>query len=101
MTENGYNDGTVKEIHQRCTFYSLGDDSGSKANPPTGGQIYPIHNGSSNILAHDGHVELVNADNLGDWHCIRVGTIDSHQAVYSVYTRVYRSAEDPNTIIEL
>ena len=96
LADNTYTDGTVTTPHQRCTVYSLGDD-----NKTTGGQITPPHNGRVGILAHDGHVGQPGVDELNDWHCIRVGTINGGQHVFSTRTRVYRDPLDPNTIIVL
>jgi len=97
LSECAYNDTTVNDIHQRCTSYSLGDD-----NSLTGGYLFSIHGGKSNVLAHDGHVESVSQEGLNNWHHIRVGTISGKQSVFSCYVRVARSVEDPlNTIIEL
>ena len=99
LADNGYKDGTVTTLHQRCTFYSLADDSNfDKGN---GGHIYAPHGGRASVAAHDGHVETVDFDSLNDWHCIRVGTIDSRQQVFSVYLRAARPSEEPNYALVL
>ena len=99
FTESGYNDTTVKEIHQRCMIYALGNDLSGLTSP---GKIpYPVHGGRSNVAAHDGHVESVSMESLNDMHHIRNSTINGVQQVHSVYVRVARDPEDPNLIVEL
>ena len=85
LADNTYTDTTVTTPHQRCVFYSLGDD-----NKQTGGQITTPHNGRSSVLAHDGHVAQPGVDELNDWHHIRVGTINAGQHVFSCNLRTYR-----------
>ena len=94
LADNTYTDNTITTPHQRCTFYSLGDD-----NKTTGGQITPPHNGRASILAHDGHVGQPGVDEMNDWHEIRVGTINAGQHVFSCRLRTYRSME--NIVLEL
>ena len=85
LADNTYTDGTVTTPHQRCVFYSLGDD-----NKQTGGQITTPHNGRSSVLAHDGHVAQPAVDELNNLHEIRVGTINGGQHVFSCTVRTYR-----------
>jgi len=94
LADAGYVDNTVPQVHARCVFYSLGDD-----NKTTGGQIYPVHNGKVSILAHDAHVAQPSIEDANDWHCIRVGTINGGQHVFSTHLRTYRTPEDPSQVV--
>ena len=96
FADGAYYDNTVTTLHQRCILYALGDD-----NKTTDGKLYAVHGGRANIAAHDGHVASTSFDDLGDWHHIRVGTINGGQQVFSVYVRVARPAEDPKAVWEL
>ena len=100
FTECGYNDGTVKQIHQRCMVYGLGNDISSLATA-TGARPYPVHGGKSNVAAHDGHVETVSAEGLNDMHHVKYATIDGRQQIFSVYVRVARDPDAPTMVIEL
>ena len=94
FADNGYRDTTVTTLHQRCTIYSLGDDSNFATG--NGGQLYAPHGGRASVAAHDGHVESVSFDELNNWHHIRVGTIDGRQNVFSVYVRACRPPDTPD-----
>ena len=96
LADNSYWDSVATTPHQRCTFYSLGDD-----NKSTGGQLCPIHNGRTNILAHDGHVGSPDAEGLNDWHHIRGATIGTDLRLFMTRVRVYRTLDAKDVIVKL
>ena len=100
FSESGYKDGTAKTLHQRCIIYGAGNDL-SNLTDANGGRPYPVHSGSSNVTAHDGHVQTIPMEALNEMHHIRNSAIDGVRQFYSIYVRIARDPDDPKVVIEL
>ena len=77
------------EVHARCAFDGVSTGTGCKA--------YAPHNAKADFLGHDGHVELVPADELNDLYVPKVKKIDNQKQVFSTYLRSMYTPDDPKT----
>ena len=52
----------------------------------------------ADLLAHDGHVEAVQLDDLNDWCVPKVKRINNQKQLFSNYVRTVRNPEDAKMV---
>ena len=93
LADVGYYDSSAApQMHMRCAFLA------SRTTTATGCRIYPVHGSKAGVLAHDGHVELVQLDDLNDWYIPKARLINNKKQIYSIYVRTVRNPEDAKLI---